>query len=127
MRFILDQAGGNRIRAYETGCVTINEVRHTRSMVVSPEQPVVDWPPQSFEELETAHFTQLAHGEPEVVIFGSGERLRFPAAELIAGLVQLGIGVEVMDTAAACRTYNILAGDGRRVVAALLLAQAGRE
>ena len=67
----------------------------------------------------------LVGHKPEVVLLGTGARLRFPPAAVLAPLTRAGIGVEVMDTAAACRTYNILAGDGRRVVAALLMIESG--
>ncbi|HET8694282.1 MAG TPA: MTH938/NDUFAF3 family protein, partial [Aquabacterium sp.] len=68
-----------------------------------------------------AHFLQIAQAQPEVVIFGSGTTLRFPAPSLLRPLMAARIGIETMDTAAACRTYNILVAEGRRVMAALLL------
>ena len=90
-------------------------------MVVGAREERFDWPCARFEELGTEHFAQLAALNAEVVIFGSGDRIRFPRPAWIAPLVARGVGVETMDTAAACRTYNILAGEGRNVVAALLL------
>ena len=72
-------------------------------------------------ELTDAHFTPLAELRPELVLFGSGAALRFPRPAWVRRLIEAGIGVETMDTGAACRTYNILAGEGRRVVAALLV------
>ena len=77
--------------------------------------------PATFADLTPAHFDRLGANQPELVIFGSGQRLRFPSPGLLRGLIERGIGVETMDTMAACRTYNILAGEGRKVVAALLL------
>lgn len=94
-----------------------------RSVVVLPSQ-LQEWPPDSFFELEQSHFQLLLELEPEVVVVGTGERLQFPAPYLVEPLVRHQVGVEFMDTAAACRTYNILVGEGRRVVAALLMLPA---
>jgi uncharacterized protein len=93
-----------------------------RSIVVMPERLIVDWAPQRWEDVQAAHFEQLA-GEPalEVVLFGSGARLRHPEPRVTAALLERGIGVEVMDTGSACRTYNFLMADRRRVAAALLM------
>jgi len=85
---------------------------------------LIDWPCSRLEDLNAAHFSMLASvmpEAPELVIFGSGSRLRFVPPSLLSGLMGQRIGVETMDTAAACRTYNILASEGRRVVAALLM------
>lgn len=114
--------GQNVIRAYEPGRVTVNQQVYTRSLIITPER-VDDWPPETFAALASAHFEALAALEAEVVIIGTGARQRFPDAELLAPLVRAGIGYEVMDTGAACRTYNILMSDGRRVVAALLMIE----
>lgn len=92
-----------------------------QSLVIMPDRLVGDWPPQRFEDLERAHFERLAAYTPEVVLFGSGARLQRPHPALLAGLTDRGIGVEVMDTGSACRTYNFLMSDRRRVVAALLM------
>ena len=92
------------------------------SLVVMPEKLITDWPPQRWEELEAAHFERLAEEAAlEVVLFGSGARLVHPDPRLTAGLLERGIGVEVMDTGSACRTYNFLMADRRRVAAALLM------
>ncbi len=96
------------------------EIFH-HSLVVTPRQLIRDWPPQSFEELSIAHFKLIAELQPELVLLGSGARLRFPHPNLTASLLEQGIGVDVMDTGAACRTYNILMGEGRNVAAALLM------
>ena len=80
-----------------------------------------DWPPGSFDELEKHHFDQLLEHQPEIILFGSGPTLRWPDPALLSTLAENGIGVEVMDTSAACRTYNILVSDQRHVAAALLL------
>ncbi len=119
------ETGGqaNLIRTYAAGRITVNQDSYTRSLIVLPGQIVADWPPQHFEELTLAHFEQLALLSPELVLLGTGRRQRFPRAELLAPLAQAGIGWEVMDTGAACRTYNILMGEGRNVAAALLMIE----
>ena len=112
--------GLNQITGHGPGHVLVNGVRHEASLIVLPDEVVANWA-GVFEGLEPRHFDALALRAPEIVLLGSGPRLRFPAPALYAGLVKARIGVEVMDTAAACRTYNILATEGRRVAAALLL------
>lgn len=91
------------------------------SVVIGSGGEKLDWRCARFEDLTEAHFSQLAASQPELVIFGSGERLRFPPPAFLRELMARRIGVETMDTLAACRTYNILAGEGRRVTAALLI------
>lgn len=91
------------------------------SVVIGSGGEKLDWRCASFDDLTEAHFSQLAANQPELVIFGSGTRLRFPPPTFLRELMARRIGVETMDTLAACRTYNILAGEGRRVTAALLI------
>jgi uncharacterized protein len=91
------------------------------SILVMPETAVTPWPVAAFEALTAEHFAMLVEPAPEVVIFGSGERLRFPHPRLTAALAAHRIGVETMDFKAACRTYNILMAEGRKVAAALLI------
>ena len=91
------------------------------SMVIGSGGEKFDWNCPRFEDLTEAHFTQLAATQPELIIFGSGNRIRFVPPALLRGLMQQRIGIETMDTLAACRTYNVLAGEGRRVIAALLI------
>jgi len=119
------ETGGqaNLIRTYAAGQIIVNQDGYTRSLIVLPGQVIADWPPQAFEELALAHFAALVLLRPELVILGTGRRQRFPRAELLAPLVEAGIGWEVMDTGAACRTYNILMGEGRNVAAALLMIE----
>ena len=109
------------IRAYAPGQVTVNVEVLTRSLIVSPEQLIRDWPPQLYEEITAHHLHAATTLQPEVLLLGTGAHLRFPHPSLLAELHTQGIGVEVMDTAAACRTYNILVSEGRRVAAALLM------
>ena len=96
-----------------------------RSVVIGSRGEKFDWNCAHFEDLTEGHFTVLAATQPELVIFGSGARLRFPPPAFMRALMQRRIGIETMDTLAACRTYNILAGEGRQVIAALLIEQGG--
>ena len=92
-----------------------------RSIVIGSRGEKFDWQCARFEDLTEKHFTQLAATQPDLVIFGSGTRLRFAPPAFMRALMQKRIGIETMDTLAACRTYNILAGEGRQVIAALLI------
>ncbi len=92
-----------------------------RSLVLMPQRLIRDWPPQSFAELNCEHFALLSELDIEIVLFGSGTTIRWPTLPLLAPLIDKGIGIEVMDTGAACRTYNILMSDQRKFAAALLM------
>jgi uncharacterized protein len=113
--------GVNAITAFAPGIVRINAQPYTASLVLPWCGEVRAWPCDAFEQLRAEHFEQLLPLAPELVIFGSGQRFRFAAPALLRALIERRIGVETMDTAAACRTYNVLAAEGRAVVAALLL------
>ena len=93
----------------------------TSSVIIGSGGVRLSWACKSFDELGVAHFEPLAEMGAELIIFGSGKRIRFPQADWIRSLIEQGTGVETMDTHAACRTYNILAGEGRHVIVALLL------
>jgi len=122
MKFTLETGdAAHRIRGYGPGHVTVNDERIACSVVVMPERLMRDWPPQRFEDLARAHFEQLLNLAPEIVLLGTGPQLRFPHPEHTAPLAEAGIGLEVMDTSAACRTYNVLMAEGRLVAAALLM------
>ena len=92
-----------------------------RSVVIGSRGELIDWHCTHFEDLSEAHFEQLADYRPEIVLFGSGTRLRFPPPAFLRSLMVQRIGLETMDTLAACRTDNILAGEGRHVLVALLI------
>ena len=117
--------GQNAISRHGPDGVIVGGVAHTESVVVPWQGAVLPWQAASFEALEAEHFERLAALRPELVVFGSGARLRFPAAVLLRPLIDARIGIETMDTAAACRTYNVLFAEGRSVVAALLFTGAG--
>lgn len=113
--------GQNIIRGYGPGEVTVNQDVYRASLVLLPERIIPDWPPRAFAELAAEHFQLIADLRPELALLGTGARLRFPAPALTRALAEANIGLEVMDTSAACRTYNILMAEGRVVAAALLL------
>jgi len=121
MKFQPDAISGPSITGYGPGWVAVNGEQFTHNLVVSSTGGHTRWECPSFEDLQAAHFEQLLALEPEVVIFGSGARIRFPQPQWLAALYARRIGLETMDTQAACRTYNFLAGEGRKVVAALLV------
>jgi uncharacterized protein len=112
--------GHNAIARHGRDGVLVNGLEHTESVIVPWRGDVVAWPVASFERLGADDFARIAALKPELVVFGSGARLRFPAPAVLRPLIDAGIGVETMDTAAACRTYNVLLAEGRSVVAALL-------
>jgi len=116
----------NLFTAYGEGYVMVNRTRYQTSLIVLPDQAVESWPPTSLESLTQAHFEAIIGHAPEIILLGTGAALRFPSREIRQVLAHANIGVEVMDTYAACRTYNILASEGRRVAAALILGTAGQ-
>jgi uncharacterized protein len=123
MKLQPDKFDVQSISGYGPGWVGVDGEKITRSVIITSSGVRVDWPPARFEDLGAEHFAQQALVEAEVVIFGSGSRIRFPDAAWLKPLMARRIGVETMDTAAACRTYNILAQEGRSVAVALLLEQ----
>lgn len=122
MKIEREQAEGkNLFTGYGEGYVEVNRTRHTASLVVSGERLVTDWPVASVDRLGADHLAAIVELAPEVLLLGTGRTFTFPEPRLLAPLHAAKIGVEVMDTAAACRTYNILLGEGRNVVAALIV------
>ena len=111
----------NTFTGYGSGFVLVNGARIDRSVVVLPERIIADWGATGFDTLAPEHLAALAPLEREVILLGTGAQLRFPRPEILRPLIEAGIGVEVMDVQAACRTYNILLSEERRVAAALLL------
>jgi uncharacterized protein len=108
------------VTAYDDGGVEINLIRFEHSLIVMPEIAPVEWPVASFDALTVDNFAQIASMTPDVVILGTGVRQRFIHPRLIAGLTATRTGVECMDNQAACRTYNILMAEGRKVALALI-------
>lgn len=124
MKLQPDKSDVQTLTAHGPGWVAINGERVEGSVILGSHGERQPWDVRAFASLDASHFAPLAELAPEVFIFGSGDRIRFPRPAWIAPLIQRGIGVETMDTAAACRTYNILASEGRHVVAALLIEPA---
>jgi uncharacterized protein len=121
MKLHADQANAlNTVTAYGDGFIEINQIKHQGSLLVMPEGEVRQWQPHTFEEITEEDFAGLLSLKPELVIFGTGVKQRFAHPKLTAQLTNQHIGVEAMDTQAACRTYNILMAEGRRVLAVLL-------
>lgn len=109
------------ISGYGPGWVGIGSEKITSSVVIGSHGERFDWECSSFAQLSAEHFEILAAMNTELIIFGSGSRIRFPPGHWIKPLIERQTGIETMDTQAACRTYNILAGEGRHVAVALLL------
>ena len=122
MKFSEDKVDqGYHVTAYEQGVVMVSGSPKTGSFIISLEQLIEDWAPSHIDQLCAQHIERLLELEPELVLIGTGESLKFPAMEHYASLIQQNIGVEIMDSAAACRTYNILLNEGRKVVAGIIL------
>jgi uncharacterized protein len=121
MKFHLSTVSGNVVTGVGPGWVRIGATEYRASLVLTSETIATGWAPAGFEHLVEDDFARLVEGAPEVVLFGTGATIRFPRPELTRVLVEARVGLEVMDTPAACRTFNILAAEGRRVAAALLL------
>ena len=121
MKLQPDRIEPQSVTAYGSGWIAIQGEKITHSVLITSEGLRLDWNCRSFDDLNTQHFAQLAKLDVELIIFGSGERMRFPKPEWQIDLMQQRIGLEAMDTQAACRTYNILAGEGRKVAAALIV------
>jgi uncharacterized protein len=111
----------NLIRSYETSGIRIGERCLRSSILVSAGELVEGWPPSSVAALTPEHFAAAFAWQPEIILLGTGLRQLFPAREIHAAILSRGIGFEVMDTGAACRTYNVLVSEQRRVAAGLLL------
>jgi uncharacterized protein len=109
------------VQAHGPGWVLAAGQRYTHSVALSSDGQVLDWPCSSLDQAKPEHFESLLPLNPEVVVLGTGQKLKFLKPEVLRSLIAAGVGVETMDTQAAARTFNILAGEGRRVVAALII------
>lgn len=113
--------GAVLVRSYSPGELRVGEEVLRRSCVLRADQLVRDWRPQTIDDLTPADLDVVLALEPQIVVLGVGERQRFVATDILATMLTRGVGCEVMATGAACRTYNVLVSEDRRVVAALLL------
>lgn len=111
----------NIFTGYGDGYVLINQTRYEKSLIVLPNHLIGDWPIISVQELELQHFESLLPHSPEIILLGTGATHKFPDHTLLSHLAKMGIGIEIMDTKACCRTYNILVEEGRRAAAAVLI------
>lgn len=109
------------VTACESGSIAVNGRVLTRSLLLLPEHLDTSWGPDTFDALAIDHLAQLTTFTCDVLLLGTGLRQRFPAPALLRPLIESGRGFEIMDTAAACRTYNILVAEGRIVLAALII------
>jgi len=114
--------GQNTFTGYGEGYVSVNTVRYANNLIVLPDQLIPDWTVASFDALGLADFELLATLDTEIILFGTGKQLRFPRPELMRPLIAVQKGLEVMDIHAACRTYNVLINEGRKVAAALVFS-----
>jgi uncharacterized protein len=114
-------SGANTITGYGDGYIEINKIPYSHAVLLSSDGEILEWAVKSFDELSPADFTQMASLKPELIIIGTGKRQRFPKPELLKTLIDAKLGFEVMDSQAACRTYNILVGEGRQVLLALIV------
>ena len=109
------------VTGYDASGVEINAQRFNYSLLVMPEVPPRPWNVTRVEDLTQAHFEEIARDAPDVVVLGTGERQRFVHPKLVASLSSMHVGVDCMDSQAACRTYNVLMGEGRKVTLALII------
>jgi uncharacterized protein len=116
-----DIGGGHRIQGYAPGRIVIDGTSYTTGLILTPERILSGWGPASAAELGEDHIGALVALDPQVIIIGTGARQVFPAPAVYAAAMRCGVGVEVMDTGAACRTYNIVMAEGRKVVAGLMV------
>lgn len=110
-----------QIRAFKPGMIQINEKIYTQSVIIAPHSLIETWTPQTINELTAETLSPILVIKPDVLLIGTGSTLIFPALEIYGGLINASIGVEIMDTHAACRTYNALSAENRNVVAALIV------
>ena len=114
-------SGANTITGYGDGYVEINQTPYAYAVLLSSDGAISEWPVKSFDGLASSHFLQMVDLKPELILIGTGAKQRFPKPELLKSLILAKIGFEIMDSQAACRTYNILVGEGRQVLLALIV------
>ncbi len=120
--FNLDENNATfQIRAFKPGVIQVNEKVLTASIIVTPDQLIENWSPQTAREIGRESFGAIIELKPDILLIGTGERHVLLAVEVYGELINRGIGVEVMNTGAACRTFNALSAENRRVVAALVI------
>jgi uncharacterized protein len=123
MKFHLQTPAANVVHAVGADWVRIGDEEYRQSLVVTPDAVAPGWAPAGFAALTESDFARLLQHRPELVLLGTGAAQRFPHPRLLRVLAEARVGVEVMDTRAACRTFNILIAEDRRVVAALIVGR----
>ena len=121
VKFTKESAGTITIQSVTTAAIIVNGESYARPIALTPDEVVSDWEPRPIAELVEAHFEELLQRSPELVILGTGATCVFPPRELVFAFARRGVGLESMDTAAAARTFNVLAGERRQVTAVLYL------
>jgi uncharacterized protein len=121
MKFTADTASGNVIRSYSPGKIRLRDVTLTSNVIISQDKIIPEWNPSPLAELSIADFAPALELKPDIILFGTGIRQQFPAIALLTEIMRSGVAIEVMDTPAACRTFNVLIGENRAVVTALLI------
>ena len=114
-------AGSNIIRAYQENRIDINGKLFEKSLVVSNTRLIENWPLRQIDELQGQHLASLLEMNPEVILIGTGSKLVFPPVSSYAPIIKQGIGIEFMDSGAACRTFNILVSEDRSVAAGIII------
>jgi uncharacterized protein len=108
------------IKGYKPGLITINSESYSESIIVNSQQ-LIKWPPSSLDDLLAEHLEHIIALKPEIILLGTGIHFKMPPAEQLEPIYRHGMGVECMDTGAACRTFSVLSSEGRNVIAALLI------
>jgi uncharacterized protein len=115
------QSSQNTITGYGIGFLEVNQTPYSHALIVQPEGEVLAWPVEEIQDLSEDHFSMISALLPELVIVGTGKKQVFLNPKILQPLIKAKIGFEMMDSQAACRTYSILMGEGRKVLAAILL------
>jgi uncharacterized protein len=113
-----------RIRGYTANSVTVNDIELVRSFIITPDRLIADWAPRTIADITTEQMRLVLELMPDLVLLGTGQSTQFPCATVRAAVLGLGIGLEAMDTASACRAYGVLTSEGRNIAAAILMPDA---
>jgi len=116
-----DSGDGHLIQGYESGRILIDGKSYHRGLILTPERILDGWGPSNPADLSEDDVRALIELDPQVIVIGTGQRQVFPSPAVYASAMRHGVGVEIMDTGAACRTYNIVMAEGRRIVAGLIV------
>ena len=123
MKLQPDRTDSLSVTAYTASWIAINGIRYTHNLLISSNGLIQVWPVQYVDDIQTTHLDLIAPAEAEIVLLGCGKKQHFPSAALMGAFIERRTGLETMDTPAACRTFNILASEGRKVAAILLLEE----